>query len=186
MKPGIGVFAIIFTLFSTVVMASDQVEIKNAWIREAPPMMKMLAGYMEIHNKGDKAIMIRSVTAKDFGRIELHKTIIRNGMAEMKAVPRIIIKAGETVTFKPGSFHMMLFNPTKALKAGNNVEFTMHFSNGRSEAFTATVKKMSAMDGDSSHHMQGMEHDMKDMDHNMDNMDDMEHDMNDMKHDMKK
>jgi len=183
MKPRITVFAIIFTLFSTAVMASEKVEIKNAWVREAPPMMKMLAGYMEIHNKSDKTIMIRSVTAKDFGRVELHKTIIKNGMAEMKAVPRIIIKPGKTVMFKPGSFHMMLFNPTKPLKAGNKVEFTMHFSNGHSEAFTATVKKMSKMEGDSSQHMKGMEHDMQNMENTMPNMG---HDMPGMKHDMKK
>lgn len=153
MKPIIAVFVIIFTLFSSAGMASEKVEIMNAWIREAPPMMKMLAGYMEIHNKGKESVMLRSVNSSSFARVEIHRTEIHNGMAQMKPASNVIIKAGEVVTFKPGGLHLMLINPVKSLKAGDKVKITLNLSDGNSLVFTATVKKMSGMEGDSSHDM---------------------------------
>ena len=158
----ISVLAIFFALFSTTLMAADKVVVKNAWIREAPPMMKMLAGYMEIHNMGKNAVMLRSVNCSKFERVEIHRTIIHNGMAEMKPASNVIINPGKVLTFKPGGYHLMLINPKKPLKAGDKADFTLSLSDGNSLSFTATVKKMSGKEGDSSHdmNMKNMKHDM--------------------------
>jgi hypothetical protein len=158
----ISVLAIFFTLFSTTLMAANNVVIKKAWIREAPPVMKMLAGYMELHNMGKNAVMLRSVNCSDFDRVEIHRTEIVNGMAEMKPASNVIINPGKVLTFKPGGYHLMLINPHKPLKAGDKVDFTLNFSDGSSQPFTATVKKGNGMEGDSSHdmNMKNMKHDM--------------------------
>lgn len=169
--------ALLLTSISSA-YATDKVKIKNAWISEAPPMAKSLAGYMEIHNKTDKSVLLRSIKSPGFERSEFHKTEIHEGMARMTPVSRLVIKPHSKVVFEPGGLHLMLINPKKLIKAGDKVEMTLHFSNDTKLTFNATVKKMSSMHNHSSHEMH---HDMK-MDESHDNHD-MQENREDMKHD---
>lgn len=165
---------------STSSFAADKVKIKNAWVSEAPPMAKALAGYLEIHNKTDKSVMLRSISSPDFERSELHKTEIHEGMARMTPVSSLMIKANSKIIFEPGGLHLMLINPRKTVKAGDKLEMTLHLTNDTKLTFKATVKKMSSMHEHSGHEMQ---HDMK-MDESHDNHD-MHENREDMKHDHK-
>lgn len=178
-KTSLLVFALLFISF-TPVLASDKIKIKNAWISEAPPMAKSLAGYMEIHNMTDKSVMLRSITSNNFERAEFHKTEIHEGMASMAPVSRIVVKPHSKVSFEPGGLHLMLINPKRSFKAGDKLEMVLHFTNDTNLSFNATVKKMSGMADHSDHKMP---HDTK-MDEHRDNHEMLE-DREDMKHDQK-
>ena len=66
------------------------------------------AVYMQIMNRGDSDISIRSASSAAAGVVELHRTIIKDDMARMEALAGLLIPAGETVDLTPGGAHIML------------------------------------------------------------------------------
>lgn len=180
MKKTSPLILILFLVSITTASAADKVNITNAWVSEAPPTAKTLAGYMEIHNKSDKSIMLRSISSPSFERSEFHKSEIHEGVARMTPVSRLTIKANSKITFEPGGLHLMLINPRKTIKAGDKVEITLYFNNDTTLTFNANVKKMSSMHDHSGHEMQ---HNMK-MEELHDNHD-IQGSREDMKHDHK-
>jgi copper(I)-binding protein len=118
--------------------------VKNPWVREAPPVSPVLAGYMTIENHTGKPNDLISVKSSAFQKIEIHKTIFKDGMAEMQNQNSLTIDAEKSVELKPGGTHLMLINPVKPLKAGDTVSFILVFSNGSKSIVSAPVKKASA------------------------------------------
>jgi len=73
--------------------------------------MPMAAGYLEISNRSGAAIRITSVSSPDYGSVEMHETVIEDGVARMRAIPALDIADGETVVFERGGKHLMLMRP---------------------------------------------------------------------------
>jgi copper(I)-binding protein len=158
--------AILLLFLSLPVFAENQqmLHVSDAWIREAPPAAKVLAAYMVINNHGAQEVTINGATSPQFGHIEIHSTKMANGMARMIREDKLTIPAGKSATFKPGGMHLMLFKPTQAITAGNQVMITLVTADGKNHMVHAEVRKggMGMMDkgmdkgmemNDHSHHM---------------------------------
>ena len=171
------ILTLLFTPLTTV-LAAEKIKVTNVWVSEGPPMAKSLAGYMVIHNMGDQAIMLRSITSENFERSEFHKTEIKDGMARMTLISHLVIKPHSKLSFEPGKFHLMLINPQKAFKAGDKIKMTLQFTNGEKLSFNASVKRMSHMENFSKDKM----HDDTKMDDDM-HENDMIEDREEMKRD---
>jgi len=76
------------------------------------PGMGMSAAYLSLTNNTDQTISISRVTSVQYESVELHESTIENGVARMRAVPRLEIPGGETVTLQRGGKHLMLMRPT--------------------------------------------------------------------------
>lgn len=126
--------------------------VKNAWVREAPPVSPVLAGYMVIENHTADTKDLVSVTSSAFQKIEIHQTIHKDGVASMKAQNKLSIAAEGKVELKPGGTHLMLINPAKRLKTGDSVSFTLKFANGSKTIISAPVKKAGATAAQHQHH----------------------------------
>lgn len=131
------------TMFTPTVLADHRANIHHAWIADAPPVAKIRAGYLKLHNDGKHTILIKDFNSPDFKRVELHKTVVEGGMVKMEEVKQLNIKPGEQVEFKPGGYHLMLFNPKRKLKPGDKINFSIRFKDGITTTFTAEVKKRS-------------------------------------------
>jgi copper(I)-binding protein len=103
--------------------------------------MMMLAGYMVVSNSGDEARAIVSASGEDFGYIELHRSMIEDGMARMIPQENIPVPAKGSVELKPGDYHLMLMQPKKELKAGEESTLTIVMDNGESITLNVPVKK---------------------------------------------
>ena len=90
-----------------------------------PPMpgMQMTAGYLTLRNNSDDAITIDRVTSPQFGRVEMHETVIEDGVSRMKALPEVMLAPGAVVEFEPGGKHLMLMRPGDDLTV---VELAFH------------------------------------------------------------
>ena len=128
-------------IFSTAVFAADTLEVKDAWVREAPPGMKMTAGYMTFINDDAEDITVNSVSSPQFGYVEMHRTEMNGDMAKMVQQEYIIVEAKSSFMFMPGGYHLMMMEPVKQLKEGDMVELQLSLGNGESFTFSAPVKK---------------------------------------------
>ena len=136
-------FCIICTLalFACNQPSVNTISIDQAWIREAPPGSSAMAGYLKISNNSDNPIILHSATSSAFKAIEFHRSIEVNGVYRMAPQLHLHIAANSTFDLKPGDYHLMLFNPTRALKEGDNIEVALVFSHDQIVSTTIPVRK---------------------------------------------
>ena len=115
--------------------------IEKAWIREAPPNARALAGYMLLNNNTAADITLISAESDDFGLVQFHRSVEKDGVYRMQHYPELKIAAGEEIEFKPGDFHLMLMAPKRALKAGDNTVIQITLSDQSKVTLTLPVQK---------------------------------------------
>ena len=139
---------IILSLWANTLIATEPgIVIGNAWINEAPPTVNVHAGYFVAENRGPDTIELIQITSPDYRAVEMHRSIIVDGTAKMEIQQTVSIEPGQTLTFQPGGYHLMLFNPARALKQGDSVELVFSFSDDTTLTATAEIKR-----GDMEHH----------------------------------
>lgn len=136
--PLVKFLAIIF--ISTSLQAAE-IEVQNPWVKLPFPGMKMTGGYMKLINKSEKDIRLLKVTGDDCEAYEIHTHTKVEGIMKMRQVKDLLIKAHDTVTLKPKSFHIMMIQLKEKIKIGQLMKMTLHFDHGGSIEVTAPVKK---------------------------------------------
>lgn len=140
-------------IFTQSAFADHQLTVSSAWIADAPPVVKIRAGYLKLHNKGTHTIRIKDFSSPDFSHIELHKTVAENNMVRMEEIKHLSIKPGQEIEFKPGSYHLMLFTPQKKLKVGNSIKLSIRLIDDSTSSFTAVIRERGdSMQHDHQHH----------------------------------
>lgn len=134
--------AIAVTCLSMMSPVSADVSVESPWVREAPPTAKMLASYMVLRNNGDANEILKSATAKGFKRVEIHRTMIKDGIASMEAQNSLSIPAKDSVALMPGGYHLMLIDGDHPLKAGESVELSLTFDNQKTLEVQAPVRQL--------------------------------------------
>lgn len=173
------------SMVSAADLSTKEMEIHDAWTREAPPSTEVMAAYLTLHNHTAKTFTLVSVSSPDFNRVEMHRTEEHDGMMKMLPVSRVMISSNGSVSFQPGGMHLMLMKPKKALKNGDTVSLKLMFSDKSSLKTSVPVKKGTAGSGHEMHH--GDHHDMHDDNHQSkhesthDSMHESSHDMHDKK-----
>lgn len=132
-------FFISILLISTA-SAANSIKIENAWSPEAPPVAKVMAGYMKINNPSQKDIKLTSAKSPLFKRVEIHLTEMDKGMMRMIKQDNLNIKAKSFIELTPGSLHMMLIGKLKPVKAGSTIPVTLKFDNGEQLRINLNVK----------------------------------------------
>lgn len=125
---------------------SPGVAVTDAWAR--PPLTPTGAGavYLTVVNNtrtADRLIGVKTSAAK---RAQLHTHILTDGIARMRRVERISLKAGGTIIMKPGGFHVMLMRPNAALKEGTKFLLTLVFERAGEIEVQVLVRNATAND----------------------------------------
>jgi len=133
--------------------------IGHPWSRATPKGAAIGAGYLKITNNGtapDRLLGGSSEAAKSF---ELHVMSMENGVMKMRPVEGgIEIKPGETVEFKPESYHVMFVGLKEPLVQGHRVKATLDFAKAGKVAVEFVVESVGARQGNDDHAMPGMPH----------------------------
>ncbi|MEA3244501.1 MAG: copper chaperone PCu(A)C [Pseudomonadota bacterium] len=133
--------ALIVSAWSLLATADSELQVENAWVREAPPSAHMMAAYMTLKNPGSSDTVLTQVDSPVFDHVMLHKSEVVDGVARMIHQDDILIPAQSSVELKPGSFHLMMPTPEKRLVEGDRVDFILTFSNGETIRLQADVRK---------------------------------------------
>jgi len=129
----------IIALIASCAQANNGVVISNAWVRATASGQEVGAAYMTLQSERDiTLIKTESATA---GSVEIHSMTMNNGVMQMRKLDTLPLSASKPTKLEPGGFHLMLFDLKKPLKAGEQVEFTLHF---KDSAGKTSVMKLSA------------------------------------------
>jgi copper(I)-binding protein len=114
--------------------------ISGAWLRAASTG-QVTGGYAVFENRSDTPIAVTAVRSPVAKTIELHTVSERDGMMRMERVDKFMVPAHGKLELKPGGFHLMLFDVTRPLNAGDKVALTVVTDIGRSFDVMFDVRK---------------------------------------------
>lgn len=110
---------VLMLVLDTAAAAADPVKISHPWVRATVPGQSVAGAYMEITSNVPAALIAAdSPVAR---KTEPHAMMLDAGVMKMRAVERIELPANETVSLKPGGYHLMLVDIKRELKAGDRV-----------------------------------------------------------------
>ncbi len=155
-------FSALFALVVSVAQAHEYkvgtLEIGHPWTRATPKGATVAGGYLKITNKGAAADRLTGATFTAAPRVEIHEMAMTGGTTQMRPLPNgIEIKPGETVEFKPGSYHIMFMNLKQQLEKGQRIKGTLTFEKAGPLEVEFVVDAVGAqapgqMPGTSGHH----------------------------------
>lgn len=105
------------------------------------------AGYGTFKNTSDQPVVLKVISAKVFKAVELHETKEKDGKVGMTKVDQITVPPRGLFELKPGSHHLMLFEPSRSLKPKEDLTVTFD-ENGKTVNFKF---KIESREMDSSH-----------------------------------
>ena len=89
------------------------------------------AGFLTLTNRGKTADRLTAVESPAARRIELHRSLMTNGVASMQRQDGgVAVPAGQTLTLAPGGYHVMFIGLAKTQKAGDRIPATLVFQSG--------------------------------------------------------
>lgn len=139
-------------MWSLAAQAAEVLVVRDAMIPEKPPAVTIMGAFMTIENPTSKAVQITKVTSPQFASAEMHQTIVQDNVAKMVKQTTLAIPAKGKLELKRGSYHLMLFNPKKPLKAGDTATIVFTLQGGATQQVTATVKPATLDDAHEHHH----------------------------------
>lgn len=118
-----------------------ELEIHNAWVREAPPMAKNHVAYLQIKNVSDQDRELVAIDTNDYADTMLHQIILDKDITSMKHLPVLKIPAHSSVALEPGGVHVMLMQPKRLFKSGDVIKLVLRFDDSTEITVDAPVRK---------------------------------------------
>ena len=106
----------------------------NVIVTDARPGTGMRAGYFSLTNTTGEAIVVTGVRSPQFTAVEMHETVLTNGIAQMRKLDSITLAPRQTTEFAPGARHLMLMGPT-----GDTESVTLQFFAGDTPLITVST-----------------------------------------------
>jgi copper(I)-binding protein len=139
---GLG-FAVFVAAAGGAAAQGSDIQIKDVWARATPGGAQTAAIYVTIASAAGDRLTGASTPAAQTA--ELHSMTLDNGVMKMRQLDGIDLPAGQTVTLKPGGYHIMLTGLAQPLKDGQNFPLTLTFAKAGAQQVTVSVQKVGAM-----------------------------------------
>ncbi len=137
---GVLLAAVLSAGFTAPVWAQSAagVTVNGAWVRGTVAGQGATGAFMEI--TASEAATLVGVSSPVAGVSEVHEMTMDNGIMKMRAMPKLDLPAGKTVTLKPGSYHLMLMDLKQTLKKGDSVPLTLKIEGKDKKPTTLEIK----------------------------------------------
>ncbi len=145
--------SLVLSIFCLPALSESLLTIEEGWVREGPPTAKVLAGFMVMKNSGDEPVELTHAESDDFESVEMHRTVIEDGVASMIKQDSFIVPAKGELVLEPGSYHLMLIGAKRSFKAGDTIDISLSGKGDDCMKLSLTVKKGGNDDmADHDHH----------------------------------
>lgn len=140
--------------------AHAQVTVSDAWVRATVPGQQATGMFATLTATQDSKLLGGSSPAAD--TVEVHEMKMDGDVMRMRAITALPLPAGQAVSLKPGSYHVMLMGLKKPLSDGSTVPIKLLIEDAQKKQATievkVPVKKMAPAKGADhghEHHGQG-------------------------------
>jgi len=114
---------------------APELEVSGAYVPE-PVMADMAGGFLTVHNSGDEADALTSVTSDSAGDVQIHKTV-GNKMQRVGSLP---VPADGDLRLGRGGSHLMLMDLKEKPTEGGKIQLTLRFEKSGPVKVTVPVK----------------------------------------------
>ena len=119
--------------------------LSHAWARATPGGAEVGGGYLTIENKGTAPDKLLGGSSPAAAEIEVHEMAMKNDVMTMRPVSGgLSIPPGQTITFAPGGYHIMMMGLKAPLKQGDRVPMTLQFEKAGKVNVTLDVQSIGA------------------------------------------
>lgn len=126
-------------LVSACQQAPAELKADHAWVRLPAVSGNPGAAYFQIHGGSEPATLV-AVAAPFAVRTELHESMKTDaGAMTMAPIRDVAVPVRDTLAFAPGGKHVMLFDVSPDVKAGQQVPLTLSFADGKTLEVKAKV-----------------------------------------------
>ena len=101
--------------------------ISNVVVLEPLTGKGLTAGYLTLDNNSNQPIAIERVTSPQFANVEMHETVIKDGVARMVSLAPLIVDRHSSVLFEPGGKHLMMSGAPHEVVPGLPVTVEFHY-----------------------------------------------------------
>lgn len=98
--------------------------------------------YMTVINHAAADDDLTGLSSPIADKVEMHRTVTKDGISSMETVTDLPIKAGGNAAFEPGGLHIMLTGLKQPLKVGDSFPLQLHFAHVGSITVTIPVQAM--------------------------------------------
>lgn len=134
----------VLSIVSIAAVFGADIEIEGAYARASIPNVSNSAAFFVIKNNSDKDIAITSVNSDIAEKNELHTHIKENKMMKMMKIEKLVVPAKSSLELKSGGDHVMLMGLKKELKAGDEINLELSFSDGDKKSIKVPVKDLAS------------------------------------------
>lgn len=133
--------------------SASPLKISQPWSRATPPGATTGAGYLAITNPGKTPDRLVGGSTPVAAKLEIHEMSMTGGVMRMRPIAGgLVIGAGQTMTLKPGGYHLMLIGLKRPLKAGEQTPVTLTFERAGPVKTALDVQATGAGPAAPSHH----------------------------------
>jgi periplasmic copper chaperone A len=140
--------ALLTTLTLAAAPALAQTTATAPWVRATVAGQKATGLFVELKSPTAARLVGGSSPVAD--AVEVHEMSMDGGVMRMRALPALDLPAGQAVSLKPGSYHVMLMGLKNPLKAGDTVPVTLTIE--RTGGKTETLQLQAAARGGNAAH----------------------------------
>jgi len=80
-----------------------------------------------------------AISSPQCASVELHETIVTDGVTSMQPIPALTIPAGRTTNLEPGGIHVMCHGAAR-LEEGGTAELVLDFVDGSPTTVEVTIE----------------------------------------------
>ena len=134
----------VLSIVSIAAVFGADVEIDGAYARASIPNVPNSAAFFVIKNNSDKDMAITGANSDIAEKNELHTHIKENKMMKMMKIEKLVVPAKSSLELKSGGDHVMLMGLKKELKAGDEINLELSFSDGDKKSIKVPVKDLAS------------------------------------------
>ena len=118
----------LFSLIQINAIAQENgIVVSAEWARPVIVAGRPGGAYFHVQNNGSEDDKLVSVTSSVASRVEIHEHTMTDGVMKMSQVMGVDVPAGGSIQFKPGGYHIMLFDTDKKYGPGDKIDLTLEF-----------------------------------------------------------
>jgi hypothetical protein len=132
---GHGIAAALALLVASTILTTCGIEkgpplsVTDLDVRPPRSGTSMAVAYLTVHNNSGRAVRVDDFASPQFGKVELHESLLENGVSRMRKVESLTIDPGASVALEPGGKHLMLLQPLAQTSGGPGL-FTLQLYSG--------------------------------------------------------